>query len=124
MFMRLLASAAWLITHFFPRTDSKCLLLRWILTAKSCPAGLFRSRVEATRKSLGLPTVHAFPAPGLRTESGCTSPQELTNFISGGSVFPAENQSNSAPAQPRKRALLWPLMASHSLPPSARRTAP
>src|SRR5260370_529706 len=90
MFMRLLASAAWLITHFFPRTDSNCLLLRWILTPKSCPPGVFRSGVEAARKSVGLPTVHAFPAPGLRKESGCTSPQELTNFISGGSVFTAE----------------------------------
>src|SRR5260370_8503445 len=120
MFMRLQASAAWLITHFFPRTDSKCLLLRWILTAKSCPAGLFRSRVEATRKSLGLPTVHAFPAPGLRTESGCTSPQELTNFISGATVFPAKNQSTSAPAQPPQRPFPSPPPATHASPPPPR----
>src|SRR6202022_4896011 len=102
---RLPASAAWPITHFFPRTDGGCSLLRWIIMAKFCPAGLFRSRAQASHKSLVLPAVHAFPAPGLRTVSGCTSPQDLTNFISGGSVFLAERRSNSRPAQPRKRAL-------------------
>src|SRR5271168_518322 len=97
------ATAVWPIIPTFRRMADGYSLFRWTVEAKFYHAGLFHSKARTTLELLALPMARVFPAHGRLTENGSISLPGRMTFISGGSAFRTESQSNSLLAQRLRR---------------------